>query len=204
MVVDIAGAVAEVAHQPGRRVEDVHRRHQRAGLAGHRAGLAKGGVGGVGFGRGREENDQLGDRQFALGRAEPVVGVPGGERLHQCLRVGEADILDRGAGEAAQDVDRVLAAGQHARQPIERRVGIRAAQRFVQRADQIVMALLALVVERRAALDEGGELAGPERRLARQAVDLLDEVEEEPPVAVWQASLFVPPRAAVIGQRLRA
>ncbi len=129
--------------------------------------LAERGVGGVRFRRGGEIDHQLRDRQFALGRAEPVVGVPGGERLHQRLRVGEADILDRGAGQPAQDVDRVLAAGQHARQPIERRIGIRAAQRFVQRADQVVVALLRLVVERRAALHERGQLLRPERRRRR-------------------------------------
>src|SRR6516165_8234528 len=37
VVVDIAFAIAEVAHQPGRRVQDVHRRHQRAGLVRHPA-----------------------------------------------------------------------------------------------------------------------------------------------------------------------
>ena len=166
VVVDIAAAVAEIAHQPGRRVQDVHRRHQRAGLARHRARLAERVIGGVRFRRGREIDHELRHRQLALGRAEPVVGVPGGERLHQRLRVGEADILDRRAGQPAQDIDRVLAAGQHARQPIERRVGVRAAQRFVQRADQVVVAFLLLVVERRAALHQFGELLRPERRLA--------------------------------------
>src|SRR6202011_1442916 len=35
MVVDVALAVAEVAHEAGRRVQYVHRRHQGAGLVGH-------------------------------------------------------------------------------------------------------------------------------------------------------------------------
>src|SRR6516225_8855309 len=47
VVVDIAFAIAEVAHQPGRRVQDVHRRHQRAGLVRHPAGFAKGLISGV-------------------------------------------------------------------------------------------------------------------------------------------------------------
>ena len=64
--------------------------------------LAERGVGGVRFGRGREIDHELRDRQFAFGRAEPVVGVPGGERLNYRLRLGEADILDRGAGQPAQ------------------------------------------------------------------------------------------------------
>ncbi len=44
----------------------------------------------------------LNDRQLAFGRAEEVVGVLGGEALHQRLGIGEADVLDGGAGQAAE------------------------------------------------------------------------------------------------------
>src|SRR5207248_11090878 len=56
VVVDRALAVAEIAHQPRRRVEDVHRRHQRAGLVRHPAGFPEGLVGGVRF---RDYGDSL-------------------------------------------------------------------------------------------------------------------------------------------------
>ena len=77
------------------------------------------------------------------GRAETVVGVLGRDGLsEQRLRVGQADILDGHAHQAAGDVERILAAVEHARKPIERRIGVRAAHRFVQRADQVVVAVL--------------------------------------------------------------
>src|SRR3989442_10350925 len=47
--------------------------------------------------------------------------------------------------------------------------------------------LLALVVERGAALDGGGEDGSVDRRACGQARQLLDEVEEKAPVAVGHA-----------------
>src|SRR4051795_7269904 len=44
VVVGIALAVADILHQPRRGVEDVHRRHQRAGLLGASEGLLLRGV----------------------------------------------------------------------------------------------------------------------------------------------------------------
>ena len=138
------------------------------------------------------------DRELAFGRAEAVIGVPGRERLHDRLRIGEADILDRRPREPPQDVDRVLAAGQHPREPIERRVGVGAAQRFVQRADQVVVTLLRLVVERRPALHEPGELVGSERLLRLELRDLVSQVEQEPAVAIGHGAQG---RTGFVGQR---
>ncbi len=59
------------------------------------------------------------------------------------------------------------------------------------------MAFLLLVVERRAAMHQFGQLAGPERLLARQTVDLLDQVEEKAAVAVGHRAQR---GVAVIGQ----
>ena len=117
----------------------------------------------------------LGEGQLALGRADALVGLPGRDALDQGLGIGEADVLDGEAHQAAGDVARVLAARQHARQPIERRVGVGAPERLVQGGNQVVVALLALVVERRAALDDPRQLGrvehfGPlHRRPARRA-----------------------------------
>src|SRR6185369_17753019 len=46
VVVGIAFAVADGLHQPGRRIEDMHRRHQRAGFLGGSPGPLLGHVGG--------------------------------------------------------------------------------------------------------------------------------------------------------------
>ena len=117
-------------------------------------GGAEGRVGRVRFRRGRDIDHRLRDREFALGRAEKVVGVLRGVADHQRLRIGEADILDRHAHHAAREIERVLAGIEHAREIIERGVRIGAAHRFVQRRDQIVMAVLRLVVDRRAPLHD--------------------------------------------------
>ena len=154
VVVGIAAAVALRLHQLGRRVEDVLGRHQRAGLLGGALGRAKGDVGGVRFGRGGDVDHGLGDGELALGRAQKVVGVLGGVGDHQRLRIGQADVLDRHAHDAAREIKRVLAGIEHAGEIIQRGVGIGAAHRLVQRRDQIVVAVLLLVVDRRAPLHD--------------------------------------------------
>src|SRR3546814_9294431 len=82
-----------------------------------------------------------------------LIGVLGGEALHQRLRIGEADILARKTGESPQDVERLLARDEHPREPIERRLRVRPAQRLMERRDQIVMAVAALVIDRHPAID---------------------------------------------------
>ncbi len=61
-------------------------------------------VHGVRLRRDREVDDGLGERELALGRAEPLVGLGGVERESQRARVGEADVLARHADHAARDV----------------------------------------------------------------------------------------------------
>ena len=136
-------------------------------LARLRRGL-EGGVDGVRFRRGRQVDAGLRKRQFALGRAEIVVGVLGGIGDHQRLRIGKADVLHRHAHQPPAEIERVLAGVEHAREIIERRVRIGAAHRFVQRRDQIVVAVLALVVDRRAPLDDAS--AALRRRTPRRAL----------------------------------
>ena len=80
-----------------------------------------------------------------------------GQSAQLVRTVGEADILDGEAHHAPGDVERVLAARQHPGEPIERRVGVGAAQRLVQRADEVVVPFLRLVVKRRAALHGGDQ-----------------------------------------------
>ena len=104
-------------------------------------GRAEGRVGRVRFRRGRDVDHGLRDREFALRRAEEIVGVLGGVGDDERLRIGEADVLDRHAHQPARDVERVLAGVEHAREIVERRVGIGAAHRLVQRRDQVVVAV---------------------------------------------------------------
>ena len=59
------------------------------------------------------------------------------------LRIGVADVLGREAHQPPRDVQRILAGLEHARQPVDRRVGIAVAHRLVQRRDQVVVLLAA-------------------------------------------------------------
>src|SRR3546814_11399309 len=65
-----------------------------------------------------------------------------------------ADILARKTGESPQDVERLLARDEHPREPIERRLRVRPAQRLMERRDQIVMAVAALVIDRHPAMEK--------------------------------------------------
>src|SRR3546814_12267141 len=86
--------------------------------------------------------------------SEELIGVLGGEALHQRLRIGEADILARKTGESAEDVERLLARDEHPREPIERRLRVRPAPRLMERRDQIVMAVADLVIDRPPAMEQ--------------------------------------------------
>ena len=114
VIVVVTRAVALGLHQLGRRIEDVLGRQQRARLLGGAHRRAKGHIGGVRFRRGRDIDHRLRDREFALGRAEKVVGVLGGVADHQRLRIGKPDILDRHPHHAAREIERVLAGVEHA------------------------------------------------------------------------------------------
>ena len=100
---------------------------------------AVGGVDGVRLGREAEIDDGLGQRQVAFGRAEKIDGFFGGEAEIERFRSGEADVFDGHADHAAGEIERVFAGGEHARQPIERGVGIAVAHALVQRGDEVVV-----------------------------------------------------------------
>jgi len=68
-VVLVALAVAEILHEPGGGVEDMGRRHERAGLAGQARRPAVAAVDGDGLGRGGQVDDYLRNSELPLGRA---------------------------------------------------------------------------------------------------------------------------------------
>ena len=133
--------------------------------------------------------DALRQRQLALGAAQKIVGVLRRVRLHERVRIGKPDVLDRHAHHAAREVKRVLAAIDHAAEPVKRGVGVRAAHGFVQRADKVVMPIAVLVVKRRAALHERHKLSGVQRRrgLMHRGVHVFRQVEHRAPVAIGHA-----------------
>jgi len=159
-------------------------RHQAAGFARAAGGILHRRVCGVRFRGGGEIDHRLRERQIALRTAEPLIGVPGGKGLGQRLRVGEADILAGEANQAAGDVARVLAAGEHAGEPVEGGIGVRAAQRLMQRRNQVEMFLAVAVVEGRAARQVRREVGGAQQRVGGEAVELLGHVQQIAAVAI--------------------
>ena len=187
VVVLIPLAVALPLHQLRRGIEDGHRRHRRAGRSRQRHRLVEGGVDRVRFGRGGEIDRDLRQRQFALGRAQHLVGIARRDRQRQRLRVGHADILARHPDQPPCEEQRILARHQHARQIVQCSIGVRPPHRLVQRRDQIVVPVLLLVVNRRPSLHHLQQ-----RRLVEDFVGLgckehlLDQPQQRPPVAIGE------------------
>jgi len=117
-------------------------------------------------------------------RRSSATDVPGIERDLQRPGVGVADVLGGHAHHPARDIERVAAAIEHPRQPIERRIGGRTAHRLVQRRD--------LVVEEFAALVEAAHLAAAhlhhhlvgDAPLLGQAGGILQQVEGAAGIAI--------------------
>ena len=163
VIVFVSRAITLGLHQLGRCVEDVFGRQQRAGFFRRAHRLAERHVGGIRFRRSGDVEHGFGDGKLAFRRAEEIVGVLRGIGDDQRLRIGKSDILDRHADDPAREIKRVLAGIEHAAEIIERGVGIGATHRFVQGADEIVVAVLLLVVDRRAPLHhflQGGGIKG--------------------------------------------
>src|SRR2546426_11345167 len=78
--VEVAGAVAEALHERRRGVAKVERDGERARLPHVLGGGQHGAVAGVRLGAGGEEDRRLGERDAALGEADEVDGVLGGDR----------------------------------------------------------------------------------------------------------------------------
>ncbi len=155
MRVPVTLAVTELFHQPGRCVAKAKWDVEGPELLHVRLGFTHRDVDGVALGRTRHEHDGRGNGKFAFRTAEPVVGFPRIERHRKGARIGESDVLNRHAHGAPGDIQGVAAAVEHPAQPVQRRVGIAAADGLVQSRDLIVK-LVAPLVE--AAARSGGDL----------------------------------------------
>ena len=139
MVIGIVPAITQILHQPCRGIQNMRWRHQRPGGRGRACCPLQCRIGSIGLWCGGQIDHQAGDGQIALRAAQPFIGLPCSKSPRQGFRFGKADILGCKAGQATQDIMRVLAAGKHPRQPVQGGIGVRSAQRLVQRGHQIVM-----------------------------------------------------------------
>ena len=156
-------------------------------------------VAGVRLGRHGQVDHRLAESQFALRRAEAFVGIGRVVGDLHGTRIGQADILPGHAHDAPGQVARIGTAVEHAAEPVQGAVRVRATHRFVQGRNLVVEGIAALVeaaqVLRHRRLDEGaihGRLAGSVGRRA----NLFKQVEQAAGIAVGQpdqarAGIFV-------------
>ena len=101
--------------------------------------------------------------------------------------IGEPHILYRHADQAARQVERVFSRHQHACEIIEGSIGIGAPHRLVQRGNQIVVAVLGLVVEGNPFLDDIRQSGRIEQLAVRVGGEqIFDQVDEIAPIAVGE------------------
>ncbi len=157
MGVLVALAVVQLLHQLRRRVAKV----QGDGFGGHGAHIALGGqagaVQGVRLGRHRQVHDRVGQMHIALRHSQKMARLVGGDGDLQGLGIGHPDILAGKAHQPPGDVQRILAAVQHPREPVDRRVGVAVAHGFMEGGDEVVMLLAVLVVEQGAPVHALGQ-----------------------------------------------
>ena len=143
-------------------------------------------VGRPALGRPRQVCGDVREVQPALRRADHLHGLHPGDGDRERARRRHPDLLRSGDDEPAGDELGRLAAGFHPRQPVQRRVGVRAADGLDEGRDDRVMLVGALVVGDRA-------LVRPPSRSVARSIDpavrcqlgrALDRAQESPRVAV--------------------
>ena len=88
-----------------------------------------------------------------LGHADQLDGLRGGGRGQQRGRVGQPDVLAGVDDQPAGDEPRVLAGLDHPGEVVQRGVGVRAADRLDERADDVVVLVAVAVVAHRRRVD---------------------------------------------------
>ena len=161
-------------------------RHRQTFLLPYGAqGSVPGQVDAVALGRQTQVHRRLCQAQITFRAAQELRRVTGRERHPQRLRVGQADVLGGDADQPPGHVQRVGAAFQQPGQPVERGVRLGAAHRFVQRRDQVVKVLAALVHLRQVAAKRLADRFRRDR--LGQAGGDFQGAEGSPGVAVGQA-----------------
>ena len=140
---DFLAGVRPQMHRHGERAavfHVVHRPPQR-------------GVGGVGFRRGRQIDRGMRQRNPALGHADEFERRVRVHRDPQRVGIRQPDVLRGGNHQPPRDEARILAGMQHLRQPVERGVRIRAADRLDEGGNRVVVRVAVGIVNHRLALD---------------------------------------------------
>ena len=129
-------------------------------------------------------------RQLSLRAPQPLLDLPGVEPQGERPRVRVADVLGGDAHEAPREVEGVASAVEHPREPVQRTVRARPADRLVQGGDLVVERIAPLVeAPPRAAFEHPqhrffGQDAGAVRAVRGEVRGDLQQVQRAPGVAV--------------------
>ena len=150
------------------------------GLVKFRADVGKSSVnahaGGVRLRRGRKQDAGLGQWELRLGQTELKRGVHTGLDDRHSQRVGKADVLACRAEDAPASADEV-ADLEEPRKVMQRCIRVRAAQRFHESGENVIMVVTVAVIAHGAALSyRGGVLGGDDAALPRGGEEQLDGV----------------------------
>jgi len=145
MGVAVFVAITQLFHQLGRRVAQMQRHFKRAVFGGAAQCGLEAHIHRVAFWRTRQIGDGLGHRQLALRAAETFLHIPGRQAQAQRARVGVADVFAGHAHHPPGDIQRVAAAVDHSREPVQSTVRVGATHRLVQGRDLVVKGFATLV-----------------------------------------------------------
>ena len=107
----------------------------------------------IALGRGGQVERSLGQVKAPFGHPDIVESLRAGDDDPQGVGVRHTDVFTRKDEHAAKNEARVLASVDHARHPVEGRVGIGAAQTLDEGADGVVVDVAFLVIQHGPALD---------------------------------------------------
>ena len=169
MGIQVALAAAERARARMRRRPQRVGRPEVAPLAHVLQRLADRDVGGVRLRRAREIDGGLREVQPRLRQADVLDRLGRRDRDQQRLRVGVADVLGGEHDHPPGDEPRVLAALEHRREVVDRRLDVAGPRRLDPGRDEVVVRVAALVVDAAAACAPRRRRAASRPRLRRRA-----------------------------------
>ena len=144
----IAVVIAQVLHQFGRRIADMQRHRQIAGLLHGGDGIVDAQVGTVALGTSGKIHHRLGKGDSRLGPSYLHHRIEGGIRQQQGVGIRQSHILARTDYHSAGNELRVFASFYHARHPIERRIGVAATDALDEGGDDVIVHIALLVVSK--------------------------------------------------------
>ena len=117
-----------------------------------------------------------------------MIRVLGREGERQGAWIGEPDVLGGDADQAPRDVEGILPPRQHAREPVERALDVRAPHRLVECRDEVEVLLAGFVVRGERFLEHGDDDVTGRGMRDTSCVDVLEDgfqtVEDSPRVAL--------------------